>query len=282
MLSYRHAFHAGNHADVLKHAVLALIVTALKRKDTPFCAIDTHAGAGRYDLYSRQARTTGECERGIARVLERTDIPGLLSPYLGVVKSMNEGWGGGQRFYPGSPRILRALMRPGDKLVVCELHTTDQPLLAREFGRDRQVTVHAGDGFALLKGLVPPLARRGVVLMDPSYEVKSDYEAVVAALADAHRRWGTGIYVVWYPVLNRAAVNLLAKRIVETGLRRVLQAELTVMADDAPQGLKGSGLLIVNPPFELDRDLKKLLPWLHEVLDETGAGRAGVRWLAGE
>ncbi|MBI4693514.1 MAG: 23S rRNA (adenine(2030)-N(6))-methyltransferase RlmJ [Gammaproteobacteria bacterium] len=282
MLSYRHAFHAGNHPDVLKHSVLALIVAALKRKDTPFCAIDTHAGAGRYDLYSREARKTGEYEHGITRILERTDAPELLEPYLGVITALNEGWGGGQRFYPGSPRVVRALMRPDDRLVVCELHTTDQPLLAREFGRDRQVTVHAGDGFALLKGLVPPLIRRGLVLMDPSYEVKSDYEAVVAALADAYKRWATGVYVIWYPVLARAAVNLLQKRVVETGIRRILQAELTVMADDAEGGLKGSGLLIINPPFALDRDLKKLLPWLHTVLDETGEGRAGVRWLVGE
>jgi 23S rRNA (adenine2030-N6)-methyltransferase len=278
MLSYRHAFHAGNAGDVLKHAVLAAALDLLLRKDRPLCYLDCHAGAGRYDLADARAAQTGEHLGGIRRVWGRTDVPAGLLPYLEAVRALNPD--GALRHYPGSPMVAATLLRPTDRLVLMELNANDCDLLRAAFRGDARVAVHRRNGYEGLPALVPPPERRGLALLDPSYEVASDYADVVAALISAHRRWAEGCYIVWYPVLERRPAGRLERALVATGLRRVLCAELTVDLRDGP-GMKGAGMLLVNPPWTLEERLRELLPWLQLALAANG-GTHRLEWLAGE
>ena len=280
MLSYRHSFHAGNFADVLKHAVLALVLEGLRRKETPFCFIDTHAGVGRYDMKSAPAEKTGEWREGIGRIWSEPTPPTELAPYLDAVRALNRG--SALRFYPGSPRVARHLLRPQDRMVLMELHPSDVPLLKQEFANDRQVGVHHQDCYQGLKAFVPPREKRGLVLFDPAYEVKDEYEQVIDALLAAHTRWPTGIFALWYPILSRAAVDHMHRRVRDSGIRKVLFAELSVRPDDMPFGMNGSGMLLINPPWQLDEQLRVLLPWLHQRLDPQQQGRWAVDWVVPE
>jgi len=279
MLSYRHSFHAGNFADVLKHAVLALLLEALRRKETPFCYIDTHAGVGRYDLGSAEAEKTGEWRDGIGRLWELAEVPTALEPYLAAVQAMNDS--GALRFYPGSPRVARHLLRPQDRMVLTELHPTDLPLLRQEFAGDRQVGIHHQDGYRGLKAFLPPPERRGLVLFDPAYEVKDEYEQVIDALLAAHRRWPTGMYALWYPVLSRAPLERMWQRLRESGVRKILRTELTVRTGGA-LGMHGSGVVMVNPPWQLDQQLETLLPWLRQQLGQDEGTATTLEWLVPE
>jgi 23S rRNA (adenine2030-N6)-methyltransferase len=279
MLSYRHGFHAGNAGDVLKHAALAAALALLARKDRPLCYLESHAGAGRYDLAAARAAKTGEHRAGIGRLWDRTDAPAALEPYLRVVRAENPD--GALRRYPGSPAIAAALLRPGDRLVLMELNAADGEALRATFRGDRRVAVHRRDGYEGLVALVPPRERRGLALLDPSYEVESDYAVVVATVAAAHARWPGGCYAIWYPLLDRPLSRRLARALVATGLRRILCAELRVDARDGP-GMKGAGLLWVNPPFTLDAALAGALPWLASILGLGGAGAHRLEWLVGE
>lgn len=280
MLSYRHAYHAGNHGDILKHSVLALLMQALARKDAPFCYVETHAGVGRYDLRAPEAQKTDEWRAGISRLWHEHKVPEQVAPYFDAVRALNPD--GKLHYYPGSPRIARHFLREHDRMVLCELHSTDLPLLQQEFAGDRQVAVHHQDGYQGLKAFLPPKEKRGLVLMDPSYEVKAEFDQVTTALTQAHARWPTGMYALWYPILNRPSVERLQRRLRESGMRKLLLAELCVEADDGPAGMHGSGMLLVNPPWQLDAGLKALLPWLHRCLDGSGRGRWKVEWLVGE
>jgi len=280
VLSYRHAFHAGNHADVLKHAVLALLLEALRSKQAPFRYLETHAGAGVYDLDSPEARRNAEHEQGIGRVRAQADSPPALAGYLAALDAA--GGPGGRARYPGSPRVARHLLRPNDRMVLCELHPADHALLRAEFAGDRQVAVHRTDGYQGLRAFLPPPERRGLVLIDPPYEVKDEYRQVVAALGAAHRRWPTGSYALWYPVLDTTTHARLLRDLAQSGLRRVLLAELRVRPADGPRGMKGSGMVIINPPWRLDRTLEALLPWLWDVLDPEHRGGWRVEWLVPE
>lgn len=280
MLSYRHAFHAGNVGDVLKHAVLALLIEALKRKEAPFVCLESHAGAGRYDLLAEQAQKTGEYREGIARLWERAgEAPDSLRPYLDAVGALNPG--GTLRFYPGSPRIARHLLRPGDRMALMELHPADHALLKQEFAGDRQVGVHLRDGYEALNAFLPPKERRGLLFIDPSYEVKEEYARVITALREAHKRWPGGLYALWYPVLARAATDAFKERLRQSGIPKILDAELTTRPDGAV-GMVGSGMLLINPPWQLDRTLSELLPWLRALLSPDGSGHARVEWLVPE
>ncbi len=280
MLSYRHGFHAGNHADVLKHATLALVLSALTRKDAALCYIDTHAGAGAYDLSSAMAQKIGEYREGIARVWLRDDAPAAIEPYLAAVRAMNAG--PALRRYPGSPAIARALLRPHDRLALNELHPRDHAALAATFAEARRVTVTRLDAAAALKAQVPPRERRGLVLIDPSYELKTDYDATVDMLANAYRRWATGTYLVWYPVLARSAVNRLQRAVAARDVRKTLCVELLLQDENGPPGLKGSGLLVVNPPYQLEEALATVLPWLRDALGTPPAARCALSWLVPE
>lgn len=280
MLSYRHSFHAGNFADVVKHAVLMLAFQSLLKKDAPLCYLDTHAGSGRYDLQSAPARKTGEYKDGIARVWARSDVPELLTPYLDAIRALNPD--NALRYYPGSPCLARGQLRPQDRLVLMELHTTEYPILKQEFARDRNVAVHHVDGFQAIKGFVPPKERRGLVLMDPSYEVKQDFDKVVTTLQGAYEHWPTGTYALWYPVLERALVNRLERRLVDSGMRKILLTELCVRPEVGAVGMNGCGMVIINPPWQLDEQINLILPWLQQVLTPNGLGAQRTTWLVGE
>ncbi|PKH23794.1 23S rRNA (adenine(2030)-N(6))-methyltransferase RlmJ [Enterobacterales bacterium CwR94] len=280
MLSYRHSFHAGNHADVLKHTVQSLIITALNEKDKPYLYLDTHAGAGRYLLSGEHAERTGEYLEGIARIWQRDDIPEALEPYLDAVRAMNPN--GTLRYYPGSPLIARHLLRAEDKLQLTELHPSDCPLLRQEFAKDNRATVDRSDGYQQLKAKLPPPQRRGLVLIDPPYEMKTDYQAVVAGIKEGHKRFATGVYALWYPVVLRQQIKRMVHELEETGIRRILQIELAVRPDSDQRGMTASGMIVINPPWKLEQQMTALLPWLHKVLVPAGTGHTKISWITPE
>ncbi|WKV49009.1 23S rRNA (adenine(2030)-N(6))-methyltransferase RlmJ [Dickeya fangzhongdai] len=280
MLSYRHSFHAGNHADVLKHTVQSLIITALKEKDKPFLYLDTHSGAGRYQLQSEHAERTGEYLDGIGRIWQRDDIPVELEPYMQVVRSYNSG--DKLRYYPGSPLIARQLLREQDKIHLTELHPTDFPLLRQEFLRDDRARVMREDGYQQLKAQLPPLSRRGLILIDPPYELKTDYQAVVKGIQEGYRRFATGVFTLWYPVVLRQHIKRLLKDLEDTGIRRILQIELAVLPDSDRHGMTASGMIVINPPWKLESQMKSVLPWLHQALVPGGTGHTRVEWVVPE
>lgn len=280
MLSYRHSFHAGNHADVLKHCVQSLIIQALTEKDKPLLYLDSHAGAGRYLLDSPQAERTGEYLDGIAMIWKNSATPELLKPYLDAVRSLNPS--GKLKYYPGSPLIARYLLREQDKLLLTELHPTDYPLLRKEFSKDNRARVEKGDGYKQIRSKLPPPSRRGLILIDPPYELKSDYQAVVQSIAEGHKRFGSGVYALWYPVILRQQIKKMLASLKQTGIRRILQIELAVVPDSDKRGMTGSGMIVINPPWKLDQQMQTLLPWLHKQLVPAGTGHTYLEWVVPE
>jgi len=279
-MNYRHAFHAGNFADVLKHAVLALAVAHLKRKDKPFVVIDTHAGIGSYDLTADEALRTGEATHGICHVVAQPDIPDTLAPYLDVVRALNGT--DGMRWYPGSPRLARDLLRPADRLVAVELHPNDAEALAAEFGGDRRTAVHPLDGWLALKSFLPPKERRGLVLVDPPFERPGEFDRMLTGLKKAHRRWATGILMFWYPIKSREDADAFTEAARRLAIPQTLLVELGVAAVVPGEKLSACGLLIVNPPWRLDAELRRLLPWLQRVLARGPGACHRLEWLVGE
>jgi 23S rRNA (adenine2030-N6)-methyltransferase len=273
MLSYRHAFHAGNHADVLKHFVEVQLLRYLAQKDKPFWYIDTHAGAGCYALDSGYAAQNAEYEGGIARLWERDDLPAPLAEYVALVKRLNQD--GKLRLYPGSPLVALELLREQDRLRLFELHPTDSEILQENFaGYGTQVLIQAADGFGALKALLPPPPRRALVLVDPPYEDKKDYQRVVAALSEGLKRFANGIYAVWYPQLQRAEARQLPEQLRQLPVKGWLHVALSVRTPGEDGfGMHGSGMFIVNPPWVLHGMLQDVMPYLvrHLGLDE-GAG----------
>jgi 23S rRNA (adenine2030-N6)-methyltransferase len=267
MLSYRHAFHAGNHADVLKHAVLTLVIEYLKQKEKPFWYVDTHAGAGIYTLDSSEAKKNAEFKTGIERLLDhRAELPELLQPYLAVLDALRTS---SLRGYPGSPLFAAHLLREQDRLRLFELHPQDHELLKNNFAKDRRVLIAQSDGFTGLKALLPPPPRRAVVLIDPPYELKEDYVHVVRALQDALQRFNNGTYIVWYPLLSRTEAQRLPQKLAELAAPS-LRVELKVENAKGEFGMFGSGLFIVNPPWLLHDQLKIVLPQLQALLGKAG------------
>jgi 23S rRNA (adenine2030-N6)-methyltransferase len=275
-MNYRHAFHAGNFADVMKHATLALVIQHLKQKPAPFRVIDTHAGAGRYDLTGDQASRTGEWREGIGRLMGASaapvpgDVAHLLAPYFGALSDMNPD--GELRFYPGSPCLAAALMRPVDRLIANELHPQDRLELEQTLSRDRRTKVMGIDGWQALRALLPPRERRGVVLIDPPFEETGEFDRLRRGLEDAVARFATGIFLLWLPLKDVAAVHTFRNRLAAAGYDKWLWAELVVASDS--QRLAGSGLLVLNPPYRLDEQLEVLLPFLAERLSRG----PGARW----
>ncbi|WP_333005352.1 23S rRNA (adenine(2030)-N(6))-methyltransferase RlmJ [Vibrio coralliilyticus] len=279
MLSYRHSFHAGNHADVVKHIVQSLILNALKQKDKPFVYHDTHSGVGRYDLTHEWSEKTGEYKHGIARVWQQTEIPEDIQSYLESIQALNNG--DKLRYYPGSPRVARAHLRPQDRMVLTELHPSDYPLLEQEFHCDRQVSIYKEDGFKRLKASLPPQERRGLVLIDPPYELAKEYRDVVQAIYQSYKRWATGIYAIWYPVVNRCDIEDMIEGLEGLGIRKILQIELGVAADSNEHGMTASGMIVINPPWKLESQMNAILPFLKEAI-APATGHFKVDWIVPE
>lgn len=284
-MNYRHIFHAGNFADVVKHAALWLILDHLKSKATPFFALDSHAGVGRYDLRAADAQKTGEYRHGFLRLLEQRIVPPELAGYIAAVAACNgvrRLTADNLRWYPGSPRILRAGLRAGDRLAAVELHPADATALAREFHGDRLVTAHRMDGYQALKALLPPAERRGLALVDPPFEAPGEFTRLVGGLGAAHRRWATGIYALWYPIKARRPVDEFFDGLCHSGISRIAVAELLIRPAADPERLNGCGLVIVNPPWRLIEQLQALLAFLAPVLAQEGAGQWRAEWLVPE
>jgi 23S rRNA (adenine2030-N6)-methyltransferase len=272
MLSYRHAFHAGNHADVLKHCILVQLLRHLNRKDKPYWYIDSHAGAGRYRLDGEYASKNAEFETGIGRLWQRADLPPALADYVAQVRAMNSD--GRLHHYPGSPWLAYELLRPDDRLRLFELHGTDDRLLEKTFAKaGARVAIRQADGFQELKSVLPPPPRRGLVLIDPAYEDKRDYLRVVAALKEGLSRFASGIFALWYPRLQRGDANQLPEKLKKLPVKW-LNAILTVQAPaEDGFGMHGSGLFVVNPPWTLADTLRDILPYLARTLAlDAGAG----------
>jgi len=281
-MNYRHAFHAGNFADVLKHVVLARILLHLRDKEKAFRVIDTHAGAGLYDLAGGAASRTGEWRDGIGRLMAATlapDIRALVAPYLDAVAAVNRG--PDLRRYPGSPLIALGLMRPRDRLIACELEPGAAGALTRNLARDRRARAIGIDGWVALKAYVPPKERRGVVLVDPPFEDKQEFVRLAEAVRTAHRKWPTGIYLLWYPIKDRSGPHELAARLGRSGIAKILRVELGAAAVGEPARLNGAGLIVVNPPWRLADELARLGPALGPVL-RPGAQTIALDWLASE
>ena len=300
-MNYQHAFHAGNFADVHKHVVLTRILDYLRQKPAAFRVIDSHAGAGRYDLAGPQAMRSPEWRDGIGRLVaamansSRADaLRTLLSPYLDAIAAFNPVASGrtatldtkapagitSLRFYPGSPLIARALLRPQDRLIACEVEPRAAAALKAALHGDRRAKVLAIDGWTALNANVPPKERRGLVVIDPPFEEADDFAKLPTALAAAHRKWPTGIYMLWFPIKEREAPDALARRLRSLAIAKLLRSEIALGPPQADSGLIGSGLIVVNPPYTLERELTTLQPGLARMFSTAAVSR--LDWLARE
>jgi 23S rRNA (adenine2030-N6)-methyltransferase len=279
-MNYRHAFHAGNFADVLKHSILALCLLYLRNKTQPFRVIDTHAGIGLYDLAGDEALRTGEWREGIGLIENEVfepEVAALLAPYLDTVKRVRQMEG--PQAYPGSPLIAQHALRPDDRLILNEKHPSDQILLEQAVGRDRRIKVLALDGYIALKAHVPPPERRGLVLIDPPFEDKREFDSLLHGFAKAYAKWPTGNYLIWYPLKNKDQTDAFVTAMQDLALPRLLCVELAVRGFSGGGPLYGSGLMIVNPPFVLGAQMRLLLPALERVLAQGSGHFWRCDWL---
>jgi 23S rRNA (adenine2030-N6)-methyltransferase len=282
-MNYRHVYHAGNFADVLKHSILARCLTHLKAKETPFRVIDTHAGVGVYDLRGEAASKTGEWHDGIGRLL-KAEMPqairDVLAPYLDTVKALQAFKG--RDAYPGSPEIARHLTRSEDRMIFVEKHPQDAKKLTDIFSFDGRAKVLELDGYTALKACVPPKERRGLVLIDPPYEETDEFERLFEGFVSGYRKWPTGMYLLWYPVKNFEETRRFLHALSDLEIPKILRAELRVKAISKTSGLAGSGMVIVNPPWKLNEELNALMPWLDRMLAQDSGHGWNVDWIAGE
>jgi len=278
-MNYRHIYHAGNFADAAKHAALLYCLDALKRKQTPFFALDTHAGRGIYDLQSAQARKSGEAERGVQSLLRACPGEPSLAPYFAAI-----GARPGRRLtrYPGSPALIAAALRPQDRAVFTELEPAEARAAEREIDSAGRMQVQLADGYAALRAHLPPAERRGLVLIDPPYENLEELSCLCRAFADAYRRWPTGLYLLWYPISSAAQRRAVHARFQSLRIPKMLLADLAVHPDDAAVGLAGSGLLIVNPPYGADEHLSRVYGAIHAALAQADRGYVEVARLTPE
>lgn len=278
-MNYRHAYHAGNFADVLKHTVLLALLESLQAKPTPFCYLDTHAGSGSYALDGVEAGKTHEYVDGIARVLGADELPPLLARYRACVLDGAEA-AAPLRRYPGSPLLAARLLRPGDQAQLCELHPEEAARLRALMAHDARLHVHQRDGYAALKALLPPAQRRGMVLVDPPYELQeAEYAIIEKALKAALQRWPAGIYAVWYPVKLRSQVQPFLRAMGQLPCKRVLRAEILVHAANTPLRLNGAGMVVLNAPWDLDRRLHAAMAALARLLAQGEAASWQLDWL---
>ena len=280
MLSYRHAYHAGNHADVLKHLVLVATLKYLKAKPKPLSYVDSHAAAGGYSLMESEAQKRQEYQSGIAKLWQRSDLPEPLKNYCELVSRFNPD--GKLTRYPGSPWLAAQLLDDADQLWLHELHNSEVENLRNAFRGDRRVKVVHGDGYQGVIALSPPKQRRGMVLIDPSYELKTEYQQVVDTLVKAHRRFATGVYALWYPVVDRDRIDRIEKSLKKSGIRRIQLFELTLEPDNSDYGMTGSGMIVINPPWGLMAEMQSSLTYLVKQLAEQGEGDYRAEELVGE
>ena len=282
-MNYRHIYHAGNFADVLKHAVLARLVVYMQKKDKAFRLLDTHAGIGLYELSSEEAQKTGEWRDGVGRLMEAELPPQaaeVLAPYLSAIRELNPG--PDMKLYPGSPKLARMLFRPQDRLSAMELHPDDVRRLARLFEGDYQTRVTELDGWLALGAHLPPKEKRGIILVDPPFEEEGEYERLAQGLATAYRRFPGGAYCLWYPLKKGAPIKDFHQELQELEIPKMLCVELSVRSDRDITGLTGSGLIVVNPPFTLKDEMHVLLPVLKEILAQDRFASHRAFWLRGE
>jgi 23S rRNA (adenine2030-N6)-methyltransferase len=284
MLAYRHLFHAGNFADVFKHTLLAQLVLGLQKKDKPFFYLDTHAGIGRYDLAHDWARKNAEFQNGIGRLWQRggprPDTPPALTPYLDALRSENPA--GILRWYPGSPALVRRLLRADDRMALTELNAKDYATLAELFVDDKQVQVREMDGYQALKAFLPPAQRRGLILIDSSFDRAREFHRLKQGLVTAYEKFATGVYALWYPLMAPHAMRAFERDIVATGIRKILQLEISVLPEHWRESMRGCGLLVVNPPFGFEGVAREILDWLCPLLAQQGSGDQRLAWLAKE
>jgi len=274
-MNYRHSYHAGSFTDVFKHVILTALMTSLSRKETPFCYIDTHAGTGYYDLFSESAKKTREYESGIEKIIKQENPPPLIKRYLDCVHKINNQLTDSKiaslRYYPGSPMIARYLARAHDRIIACELQPKEYEALHHAFMGDKQVAVHHMDGFLGLKAFLPPRERRGLVLIDPPYESPDEFTRIAHSMPVAIKRWNTGIYAIWYPVKDKAQVDRFYRTLKENVSLPIFSIELTTYPD-LPNHLNGSGVAIINPPWQFDQSVNEILPWLWKALTINDQG----------
>ncbi|RBO79965.1 MULTISPECIES: 23S rRNA (adenine(2030)-N(6))-methyltransferase RlmJ [Marinomonas] len=280
MLSYRHIYHAGNHADILKHITMSQICRHFIKKDSPFFYLDTHAGIGQYELNSEQAQKNKEYHSGISRLFSESAVPEAVEGLLEIVRDMNPT--DQLEYYPGSPKVVDYYTRQKDKLHLCELHPNDYPLLAALFPQKRKANVVKENGFAAVKAMLPPPQKRGFVLMDPPYEVKKDYQFVVKSLEEGYKRFPQGTFAIWYPVLGRQQADHLLKSVKATNIRNILLLELNVRDTEKERGMAGSGMIIVNPPWTLEQDAREFMPFLSKTLAEDQEANYQITWITPE
>ncbi|MEL7428971.1 MAG: 23S rRNA (adenine(2030)-N(6))-methyltransferase RlmJ [Pseudomonadota bacterium] len=282
-MNYRHAYHAGNFADVVKHFILSRVILYMQRKDAAFRLLDTHAGTGLYDLASDAAQKTGEWQGGIGKLLDPgLQIPpsvlALISPYLDIVRDLNPD--GQLHHYPGSPLLARKLMRKQDRLTALELHGDDFKLLQKQFAGDYQSRITELDGWLGLKSHLPPKEKRGIVLVDPPFEVFHEFFNILNGLKEAHKRFSSGTYLFWYPVKNRKACDEFRSELKRLNIPGILDCVLEVRRQTGQATFSGTGMIIVNPPYVLKQELETVLPYLTRVLETTpGSGSWSARWI---
>ena len=270
-MNYRHAYHAGNHADVLKHLVLSRLLALLAKKDAPYAYLDSHAGIGLYDLRGDQASRTGEWLEGIQRVWQADDVPALFDDYLGVIRALNPD--GQLRYYPGSPEVARELSREQDRLQLNEKHPEDGQLLKANMKYDRRVAVHLGEGWHVPRALLPTAQKRAVLLIDPPFEQADELQRCAQAMKESIARMRQAVVAIWYPIKEQRQLKRFYQDLQGTGAPKLLRVELLVhAADNADVGLNGSGLAIANPPWGLEDELRSVLPWLGQNLGQTQGG----------
>lgn len=280
MLSYRHSFHAGNFADVLKHTVQTLIIQALKQKPKPFVYFDTHAGAGRYDLTTEMGQKKAEYKDGIEKTWQQDDIPELLLPYINIIKQLNPD--GKLTSYPGSPLIADSLMHRNNRLELSELHPSDFMWLKQEFKDVNNVNIKQCDGYKHLISKLPPIQRRGLILIDPPYELETEYDDLIKSIKQAHRLFSTGIYAVWYPMVSRHHVKQFCDKFKNSGIKDILKIEMCVKPDSEEYGMTGTGMIIINPPWKLAKQMQEVMPWLLENLKQENQSGYTIETLVSE
>ncbi|HEX2548213.1 MAG TPA: 23S rRNA (adenine(2030)-N(6))-methyltransferase RlmJ [Gammaproteobacteria bacterium] len=284
-MNYNHSFHAGGFADVLKHYVLVLLIKSLLRKDNGFCYIDTHAGLGFYDLFSPSAKKNEEFKLGIGKLLGKNP-PDSLKEYLNVVQRINSRLSQSQvasiHYYPGSPMIVRHFLRPQDRMILAELHPTVFQKLKTLFAKDINVSTHLMDGYLGLKAFLPPKERRGLIFIDPPYERPNELATLPSILPIALKRFATGIYAIWYPIKDRATIDRFHRNLKENIQNPMMAVELSIYPEDSPLHLNGSGMIIINPPFQLQKQLEESIPWAWKMLSIEKQGQFRVQMLTSE
>ena len=279
MLSYQHGYHAGNFADVHKHMIMVWVLQALNRKAKPWSYLETHAGAARYDFTDEQSQKTGEYKTGIARLWSRNDLPAQVQAYLDQVRVLNPS--GALEAYPGSPLIAQQMSREGDNLAVMELHSGEYQRLRHTFRAGGRLAVHHRDGYEGVAALLPPKPNRGVVLIDPAYEVKTEYQHVAKFIVQQYPRWSNGTYAIWYPILKAGQHEEMLHMLKHSGIRNIFRSEFYVQ----PAGferMRGSGMVLINPPWQIDQQVAEVMPWLARVLAAAGAAEPLHEWLVPE